>query len=156
MRSFVSLALATSLLAACASPPPFEVEAPPPPAAAPATVAAPSFEVASLAGSVWDAEEVDSIPARSDLQQKLQFVSSAEVAGFGGCNSFTGTAAMTGAKLKFGPLAATRKACAGEAMAREAMYFGALGAVRSAKVENDRLLLSDESGKTVLRFARSQ
>jgi heat shock protein HslJ len=156
MRSFVPLALATSLLAACASPPPFEAEAPPPPAAAPAPIAAPSFEAASLAGSVWDAVEVDGIPAKPELQQTLQFASSSEVAGFGGCNSFTGTATMSGAELRFGPLAATRKACAGEAMAREAMYFSTLGAVRSAKVENDRLLLQDESGKKVLVFARSQ
>jgi heat shock protein HslJ len=156
MRPFVSLALVTSLLAACASTPPFEPESPPPPAAAPAPVAAPSFDAASLAGTIWITEEIQGIRVIDNLQSKLQFVSSSEVAGFGGCNAFTGPAELSGDKLKFGPLAATQKACAGEAMAQEARYFNALHTARAAKVEKDRLLLMDASGRTVVQFARSQ
>lgn len=154
-RRLVSLVFVASLLAACATPPPFEPETPPPPAP-PATPAAATFDATSLAGSVWVVEDLGGTRARAELQQRLQFVSASEVAGYGGCNSFTGTADISGDKVKFGPLGATQKACEGEAMAQEAFYYNALRATRSAVVENGRLLLKDDSGKTVVRLGRSQ
>lgn len=159
MRSIVLQALATTLLAGCAAPAPFQPETPPP-APAPSQPStpppAPSFEAASLAGSEWIAKDVGGIPARPELQQKLQFVSASQVAGFGGCNSFTSNATTSGSGISFGPLATTKKACAGEAMAQESFFFGAIQHVRTAKLDNGRLLLQDQSGKTVLVFAKSE
>jgi putative lipoprotein len=156
MRPFVLLALATSLLTACASPPPFEPTAPPAAASAPAPVAPSAFDAASLAGSVWSAVDMNGIRLSQGQQVKLQFVSATEVAGFGGCNSFTGRADLSGGKVRLGPLAATQRACAPQAMAEEAMFFGALGRARSAREENGQLILLDEAGKPLVRFSRSE
>jgi heat shock protein HslJ len=154
MRSLVPLALAASLLTACASPPPFEPGAAP--ANAPAPVAPGAFDAASLAGSVWNAVDMNGIRLSQGQQVKLQFVSATEVAGFGGCNSFTGRADLSGGQVRLGPLAATQRACAPQAMAEEAMFFGALGKARSAREEQGQLILLDGAGKPLLRFNRGQ
>jgi heat shock protein HslJ len=156
MRPFVQLALAASLLTACASPPPFEPTAPPAAAPAPAPVVVGAFDAASLAGSVWSAVDMNGIRMSQGQQVKLQFVSATEVAGFGGCNSFTGRADLSGGKVRLGPLAATQRACAPQPMAEEAMYFGALGKARSAREENGQLILLDEAGKPLVRFSRGE
>jgi heat shock protein HslJ len=154
MRSFVPLALAASLLTACASPQPFEPTAPPATAPAPAPVVPSAFDAASLAGSVWSAVDMNGIRMSQGQQVKLQFVSTTEVAGFGGCNSFTGRADLSGTQVRLGQLAATQRACAPQAMAEEAMFFGALGKARSAREENGQLILLDAAGKPLVRFAR--
>ena len=156
MRLIVVLALAASLLTACASPPPFEPGAPPAAAPAPAPVAPGAFDAASLAGSVWNAVDMNGIRLSQGQQVKLQFVSATEVAGFGGCNSFTGRADLAGGQVRLGPVAATQRACAPQAMAEEAMYFGALGKARSAREDQGQLMLLDEAGKPLVRFTRGQ
>ena len=153
MRPFIPLALAATLLAACASPPPFEPTAPPP---APAKTAPAGFDTASLAGSVWNVVAVKGIGVKQADQVKLQFADAAEVAGFGGCNSFTGRAELSGSAIKFGPLAATQRACAPQAMAEESMYFSALSKVRSAREENGQLVLLDDAGNELVRLKRGQ
>lgn len=153
MRPFVPLALAASLLAACASPPPFEPTAPPP---APAQAAPAGFDTASLAGSVWNVVAVKGIGVKQVDQVKLQFADAAEVAGFGGCNSFTGRAELSGSTIKFGPIAATQRACAPQAMAEESMYFSALGKVRAAREDNGQLVLLDDAGNELVRLKRGQ
>jgi heat shock protein HslJ len=149
MHRFVPLALAASLLAACASPPPFEPTAPSP---APAPAAPSGFDAASLAGSVWNVVDVKGIPLKLADQVKLQFASATEVAGFGGCNSFTGRAELSGASIKFGPLAATQRACPPQAMAEESMYFSALGKVGAAREDDGQLVLLDDAGNALVRL----
>jgi heat shock protein HslJ len=153
MRPFVPLALAASLLAACASPTPFEPSAPTP---APAPAVPAGFDTTTLTGSVWNVVDVKGIGLKQADQVKLQFVSATEVAGYGGCNSFTGRAELAGSAIKFGPLAATGRACSPQAMAEESMYFAALGRVRSAREENGQLVLLDESGSALVRLRRGQ
>lgn len=145
------LVLVAVLLAACATPPPFEASSPPPPAAPPA-----GFDAASLAGSVWILEEIRGIRVAPELQAKLQFVSTTEVAGFGSCNSFTGPVKIGGDGIAFGMLAQTRKACAEMAMVQEARYLGALKAARQAKLENGQLVLVGEDGRALLLFKRGE
>ncbi len=156
MRSLVPLALAASLLTACASPPPFEPAAPPVAVPAPVPAVPGAMDTASLAGSVWNAVDMNRIRMSQAQQVKLQFVSATEVAGFGGCNSFTGRADLSGSQVRLGPLAATQRACSSQSMAEEAMFFGALGKARSAREENGQLVLLDETGKPLVRFARGE
>jgi putative lipoprotein len=154
MLRLVPLALAASLLAACASPPPFEPSSPPPPAQVPATPA--GFDAASLAGTVWNVVDVKGIRLKQADQVKLQFVSATEVAGFGGCNSFTGRTVVAGSSVKFGPLAATQRACPPQAMAEESMYFGALGRVRAAREDGGSLVLLDDAGDALVHLKRDE
>jgi heat shock protein HslJ len=63
-----------------------------------------------------------------------------KVAGFSGCNRYTGSATVSGAKLKFGPLAGTRMACV-DGMELEQRYLTLLAQTDRYRIEGDTLLL---------------
>lgn len=56
----------------------------------------------------------------------LRFDAEGRATGHGGCNRFTGSYALTGEGLSFGPMAATRMACAPAAMDLEMRVFDVL------------------------------
>jgi heat shock protein HslJ len=114
----------------------------------------PAFDAATLAGSTWVAEDIDHRGVIDYLQSRLQFVGTDRVAGFGGCNVFNGSAELSANRLRFGPLAATKKLCPPAIMDQEDRFFKALGRVRSARTENGLLYLLDETGSDILRFWR--
>jgi heat shock protein HslJ/uncharacterized membrane protein len=101
----------------------------------------PVFDTA-LIGSIWLAEDIGGTGVVDNLQSKLQFVSPTQVAGHAGCNSFSGTAVLTTAKLSIGPLASTRKMCPPAVMDQENRFLRTLETVHSARVENDLLYLT--------------
>jgi heat shock protein HslJ len=74
------------------------------------------------------------------------------VTGFDGCNRFTGVYTLADALLRFGPMAATRRACAEDAVAAPA-YPGLLARVARWRLEADRLQLIDASGEVLASFA---
>lgn len=76
------------------------------------------------------------------------------VAGKGGCNRFGGRYEERGQDLRFSPLAATRMACAAEAMRKEHAFFGMLEKVRGFTLSGDTLTLLDEAGKALAAFTR--
>lgn len=121
----------------------------------PAAADAPAFD-AALIGSIWLAEEIGGAGVIDNLQSRLQFVSGSQVAGHGGCNSFTGAAVLTADKLAMGPLASTRMMCPPAVMDQESRFLRTLETVRSARVDHDLLYLKDASGQTVLRLSRTQ
>jgi heat shock protein HslJ len=75
-----------------------------------------------------------------------------QASGFAGCNTFFGGYELAGATLKLGPLAATRKACAGVASTVEKKYFQALAQTRGWKMDAGELLLHDGT-EVLVRFA---
>ncbi len=76
------------------------------------------------------------------------------VAGLGGCNRFGGTYDLSGDRLSFSPLTATRMACMGEVMKSEQAFFDLLGKVKGLKLGGDRLELIDGAGKVLAVFDR--
>ncbi len=74
------------------------------------------------------------------------------VAGFGGCNSFSGPARVDGSRLTIRPLTSTTMACVDPAMAAEASYLAALGSVASYTAAPDKLTLFDGSGREVVVY----
>jgi heat shock protein HslJ len=122
--------------------------------AAPAMTQAPAADLTSLVGSLWLAEDIGGGGVIDNLQTKLQFVATDRVAGHAGCNSFNGAATLSGAALSFGPFATTRMMCAPAVMDQEGKFIRALESARTARLENDLLILMDESGTPVLRFSR--
>jgi len=108
-----------------------------------------------LAGTTWVAEDIDRQGVIDNLQSRLQIVSTAEVAGHGGCNSYHGPAELGSAtSLHLGPFAATRMMCAPAVMDQERKFLDALSRARAARTENELLYLLDESGAAILRFSR--
>jgi putative lipoprotein len=105
----------------------------------------------SLAGTRWVATGFAGPQAPT-----LDFAPDARVSGTGGCNRYFGTAGFTPGALRFGKLGSTRMACPGPSMQDETRFFHALNAVRAARVEDEALLLLDESGGEVLRLTRAK
>lgn len=82
-------------------------------------------------------------PARS---ASLAFGADGGVSGDTGCNRFRGSATWGEGRLAFGPLALTRRACPGEADARDRAVSAALAATARSRREGDWLVLLDEAG----------
>lgn len=74
--------------------------------------------------------------------------------GFSGCNTYSATAYPLREKgFLVGPIAVTRRACPGPAMAAERAFLVALRASRNWNLEQGRLVLSGGAGE--LRFERA-
>ena len=74
------------------------------------------------------------------------------VTGYAGCNNFFGSYELAGVSLRFGPLAATRRACPEPQSSVETKYLGALARVRGWKLDRGDLLLVVD-GEVLARFA---
>lgn len=115
---------------------------------APATIGCCTVQ-ASPAGS-WTVAALMGSPVAVPPESTLTLHPDGAVSGNGGCNRFTGTAAIDGEAIAFGPLAATRMACAPPAMEREQRYFEALEAAERWRLDGGRLVLEGGSGTVVL------
>jgi len=80
-----------------------------------------------------------------------------QVSGSAGCNNFNGSYQTTGSKIKFGPLATTRKMCNEPAgiMQQETAYLAALEAAAEYDLRGNRLEIKDDQGEVTLVFVRA-
>lgn len=108
----------------------------------------------ALPGTQWALAEPAAAALPLGQQPELQFVSSTQVAGNSGCNRFAGALRLGGGGLQMGPLAGTRRACAGELMAMESRVLRALDATRSARLEPGQLVLLDGRGAELMRWVQ--
>ena len=81
------------------------------------------------------------------------FAEDGTVAGSGGCNTYNGTYTVDGAALDFGPLVATKMACADQAVSQqESSYFAALDKVATFGFNGDRLELRAADGALQVEY----
>jgi len=107
-----------------------------------------------LVGPTWALQDMGGSGVLAGVPSLLTFDAGGGVHGNGGCNGFAGQAAIAGDSLRFGPLRATRKACApAEIMDQENGFLRALDTVRSWQIEDGLLRLLDAEGRPVLRLA---
>jgi carbonic anhydrase len=104
----------------------------------------------------WRLTEISGQPVKISEGEKpsvIQFDAATKVAaGYGGCNSFSGSYELNGTALRFGPIATTRRYCAGAPGDLETKFLQALGQTHTWQIREGRLLLLD--GETVLaKFA---
>ncbi len=111
-----------------------------------------SLDLSSLTGTTWVAEDIDQRGVMDYLQSSLQILSATRVAGFAGCNSFSGSAQFSPGTVRMGQLASTRKMCPPAIMDQEARFLAALSAARFAWLENGLLYMANETGSEILRF----
>ncbi|HUL70653.1 MAG TPA: META domain-containing protein [Gemmatimonadales bacterium] len=108
----------------------------------------------ALVGTEWTLVELDGQPAglgAGDKAATLTLVSDANHAsGFAGCNRMSGSYELTGAALRFGPMAVTRMACA-TGMDLETKFLSAIEATRGYRMTDQGLELTGETG-TLARF----
>lgn len=141
LASAVPALTAAALLSACMSIPGRDAAPPPGPAA--------------LSVGVWIAEDIDGRGVIDRLQPRIQFTPEGRASGSGGCNNFTGGFELKGYELKFGPLASTRKLCAGAVQQQEDAFFAALAKARTVRIDQGLLFVIDTQGNPVLRLARA-
>ncbi|MGE0006511.1 MAG: YbaY family lipoprotein [Parvibaculaceae bacterium] len=104
----------------------------------------------------WLAESIRNGGVIDNLQSTIEIAADGKVTGSGGCNGFGGKAAITGDKISFGPLAATRKACPPAIMDQEDKFLAALGDAHRWMVDDRRgkLILFDAGNREILLLAR--
>ncbi len=148
----VVVAIAIFLLAACTTGP------------APSTAGSPSAPGASGgtgdgmldASGDWRLVEGSSggvaIPIVPDADITLT-VEGSRVSGRAACNQYGGEVVVADGQVRFGPLAMTEMACDEPLMTAEAAFLGAMGDVRAASLDDDRLTLTGDGVQLV--FERS-
>ena len=109
----------------------------------------------SLPGSEWRLQELGGAKAMASPEASLAFLDGTRASGSGTCNRFTATYELTGSAIKFGPIAATRRACAPDVTGQEEKYLAALqNAERITSAGPDLLIYSKGTDKP-LRFTRA-
>ena len=108
----------------------------------------------SVTGTVWRLVELDGNPAVPGAEATLELSRDGRASGRGSCNRFSGTVAISGDRIEFGPLAATKMACVDAAAnAQETKYLEALQkAERFDLEEGDTLLVYSSASDKPLRF----
>jgi copper homeostasis protein (lipoprotein) len=113
------------------------------------------FSSAALENTYWKlirlGDKLVTVPAK---QREPHFVLDSKtkrIAGFGGCNRFTGTYQQSGDRLTFGKMAMTFMACA-EGMEIERDFLAAFEQVRSWKIFGEHLELLDDNRGFLARF----
>ena len=106
-----------------------------------------------LAGTSWRAEDIAGAGVIDNAEVTAAFAES-RITGRAGCNSYSGAYQQSGAALKIGPLATTRRACVPALMDTESRYLAVLGGVTSGSLDaTGALVLTAADGRT-LRLRR--
>lgn len=114
-----------------------------------------------LAGTSWEVtgynngqQAVTSVLAGSTLT--AQFGKDGVLSGKSGCNDYNGPYVVTGNKIKIGPLASTRMACAEPAgvMEQEAQYLAALETAATYKIDSNTLELRTADGALAVDYKK--
>ena len=75
------------------------------------------------------------------------------VSGFGGCNAYGGTAAISGSTIKISDVFSTQMACEGDGSTVETAYLANLANAATFTATADALTIFDSSGKSILVYA---
>ncbi len=103
--------------------------------------------------SYYTGNAVQSVAVGSTLTATFK---AGQVTGDAGCNTFSGPYVVTGAKIKIGPLASTRRACLSDEVAtQETHYLAALELATTFRVTGARLELFRADGGLAATFDAS-
>jgi heat shock protein HslJ len=109
--------------------------------------------LAPLEGTAWLAEDIDGGGVVDRVRSTLVFDAGQRVAGRAACNRYFGTYQQSGDVVEVKPGGTTRMACPPAVMDQEDRFLAALGAVRKARREGDKLMLLDGDGRVRMRLA---
>ncbi len=110
----------------------------------------------SMAQGKWVLEKLDGkqVAALQEREQPFLTVDSTatHVSGFGGCNRLMGALELRGDSIFFPGLASTRMYCV-ETQQLENDFLAALNAVKTYRIQDGQLVLSDATDRVVFRRA---
>ena len=117
----------------------------------------------SLAGTNWKVTGFNNgrqavVSTITGTELTLAFSNDGRYSGSAGCNNFNGAFTVQGAKVGFGPAAATRRMCAQPAgvMEQEQQYLKALQSAATASFEGERLELRTADGALAATLTRQK
>jgi heat shock protein HslJ len=122
-------------------------------------IALTSERPAPLVGTTWSVnslvsgETASSLPAGAQKKAHLTFAKDGTVRGSLGCNTFTGTAKISGSKITFGSLATTRRQCPGPEMNLERELIKVLDGTVTYELRHRGLSLTAVDGKGIAATA---
>ena len=120
-----------------------------------ASCALPSAPAAeSLWGTEWRLQTLGGQPVLRQAPATLAFPEAGRVGGNASCNRFFGSVSITGDRLRFDHMGATKMACQRDAMDQEDRYFAALHQAQRMKRQGDTLTLHLAGDAPPLRFVR--
>jgi heat shock protein HslJ len=102
----------------------------------------------------WQVESIDNMPVIDRSPARIVFKDQQSVSGSASCNNFSTSYMVEGKLLTIKPAAVTRKMCAPVLMDQESKFLSALAKVKSYKIENDMLYLTDESNSVMFKASR--
>jgi heat shock protein HslJ len=109
-----------------------------------------TLSMALFAGAEWTAVEIDGVPISGVDRRPTATVAGDRIAGFGGCNRYTGQIKETSpGEIAIGPIAGTRMACPEPEMQLEDRFFASLGKAVRYSFLAGRLVLSGMDGDTM-------
>ncbi len=110
---------------------------------------------ADLLNTTWLVKDVGGHGAAGDLRPTIEFAADRQAGGRAGCNDWSSSSHIDGAKLSFGPVATTRMACLPLINKQESRFIAALVAARAFRIDTSGLLiLFDEHNKVLMRASR--
>jgi heat shock protein HslJ/uncharacterized protein YecT (DUF1311 family) len=110
---------------------------------------------APILGSSWRVVEIEGEPVAEGVLATFAIDAEGSFSGSGGCNRYFGSAEIDGERIGMGDIGVTRMACPEPAMGEEQRFMKALDAVASWQIVADELTLADDSGRPLVRLARS-
>ncbi len=110
----------------------------------------------SLENTEWKLTDLAGAPVKSASQQAEAYLvlnsENHRVSGSGGCNRLMGSYELDGDRLIFNQMASTMMACI-KGMDTEKKFLDALDRVKTWKISEQQLSLSDAGGKVIARFS---
>ena len=110
----------------------------------------------TLDGTAWTLKTYDvsgtATPVPAGMVVDAKFAAG-KVSGFAGCNLYTASATISGAKLTIGTAATTMKACDAAVSAVETAYLANLGKSATFTATADALTIFGSDGKQLLAYA---
>jgi heat shock protein HslJ len=94
----------------------------------------------------WRATGIGGAVIPADVEVTAAFGDDGRISGRGGCNRYSGSFTVTGSRIAFGPIMATRMACIGEGGRIEGLYLAALEAVTAWAFDGITLTLTGPAG----------
>ena len=114
----------------------------------------PGAAKADLEGTRWQVETIDGAAPAAGVVITAEF-NDGRISGSAGCNSYGAAYSAKDGSLSLEAVASTQMYCVEEGvMDAEAQFLGALGKVKGYSTANDRLELTDESGKVLMSFTK--
>ena len=114
----------------------------------------------ALLGSQWQLTAMGTAGAPAEIAADtvitLEFPTAQDLAGYGGCNGYTGTYQATDENINFSEVIATLMACEDSVvMDQEIMYFDLLPLMTQYEISDGRLTMTAEDGMQQMLFVPS-